>query len=351
MRICFVQPSLDTGRDGVADYVARLSQELRALGHECRSFVPQPDNAADFKSVMREAPVDWLSLQWVPFGFHPKGLPKWFPKWIEEVGEFPPRRHWMFHELWLGLSSSDRLRYRLWGFRQRQITQQLLRRWQPRCVHTQAAFYRSVLEHHDIPAGLLPLFGNVPIVAGTVSPLEVFRPYPEDEWLRMVHFGRVHPELDLDSWAQDLLARVGYMGKRGLVLFAGRSLRNQGWLDACNERFGPDLVFRETGELESAELSRLFRQAHWGLSSTPWQLTDKSGSVAALLEHGLPVLVWRNDFVGRPRYGIHEHAFSHCFLAEQLPVQDSARMRRHSPQSRLAAVARQFVDDLKTCAS
>ncbi|MCC5834123.1 MAG: hypothetical protein JJU20_05265 [Opitutales bacterium] len=351
MRICFVQPSLETGRDGLADYVDRLSRELRASGHDCLSFVPRPDNVAEFKALLKEAPVDWLSLQWVPFGFHPKGLPQWLPGWIEEVGEFPPRRHWMFHELWLGLSEEDRFRYRWWGFKQRRLTQRLLRSWQPRCVHTQAGFYQKVLNFYDIEARRLALFGNVPIIAGAVSPVDAYRPYPEDEWVRIVHFGRVHPELDLEALAEDLRARLQLLDKKGIVFFSGRTLRKSGWLDACNERFGPELIFRETGAMERDELSRLFRQAHWGLSSTPWQLTDKSGSVAALVEHGLPVLVWRNDFVGRKRYGAAEDEFPHCFLAEQLAVADSAQLRRHPPQSRLAAVARQFIEDLKACAS
>lgn len=351
MRICFVQPSLDSGRDGVADYVARLSSELKALGHDCFSVVPSMSRLDAFEAELRAQPVDWLSLQWVPFGFHRKGLPRWLIDWIERVGALVPQRHWMFHELWLGLSEGDSLRYRLWGFRQRRLTQHLLRRWQPRCVHTQADFYRAALAHYGVNAAKLPLFGNVPIVAGSVSQLDWLRPYPEAEWLRWVHFGRVHPQLDLERMAQDLRRRAELLGRQGLVIFAGRTLRPAGWLDSLKQRYGPDLDFLETGELEPDQLSRLFRQSHWGLSSTPWQLTDKSGSVAALLEHGLPVLVWRNDFRGRQRIAAERVEFAHCFLAEALPVEESGLLHRHPPQSLLAPVARQFINDLKACAS
>lgn len=350
MRICFVQPSLESGRDGVADYVARLSSELKALGHECFSIVPAASGTAAAEAQLSAQPVDWLSLQWVPFGFDNKGMPGWLVDWIDRIGVLVQRRHWMFHELWLGLSETDSLRYRLWGFRQRRLTQQLLRRWQPRCIHTQCYFYRSVLTSHGVQADLLPLFGNVPIVAGSVSPLELLRPYPEDEWLRMVHFGRVHPQLDLESMGNNLRARVGELGKQGLVVFAGRTLRSGDWLNALNQRFGPELVFTETGELGPDQLSRLFRQCDWGLSSTPWQLTDKSGSVAALTEHGLPVLVWRDDFRGRQRFAAEPADFAHCYLVDKLSLRESASLHRHPPQSRLAPVARQFIEDLKACA-
>src|ERR1022692_2576923 len=43
---------------------------------------------------------NWVSLQFVPFGFHPKGLPFGLPRHLMSIIGSRPL-HWMFHELWV----------------------------------------------------------------------------------------------------------------------------------------------------------------------------------------------------------------------------------------------------------
>ena len=50
------------------------------------------------------------------------------------------------------------------------------------------------------------------------------------------------------------------------------------------------------GELPPRELSVVLRGLDMGLATTPWALAGKSSTIAALLEHGVPVLVTRNDY-------------------------------------------------------
>src|SRR6201995_2483307 len=55
------------------------------------------------------------------------------------------------------------------------------------------------------------------------------------------------------------------------------------------------------GEKEPAELSRLLQTLDFGIGTHPWALLGKSGAVAAMLDHGLPVIVPRDDWVLRVR--------------------------------------------------
>ncbi|HYF50971.1 MAG TPA: hypothetical protein VEJ63_16275, partial [Planctomycetota bacterium] len=42
-----------------------------------------------------------------------------------------------------------------------------------------------------------------------------------------------------------------------------------------------------------AEIAACFQKCHFGISTTPLEILGKSASVAAMLEHGLPVIVNR----------------------------------------------------------
>jgi hypothetical protein len=49
------------------------------------------------------------------------------------------------------------------------------------------------------------------------------------------------------------------------------------------------------GEQPAARLSELFNTADFGIATTPLALIGKSATVAAMFDHGLPVVVNRDD--------------------------------------------------------
>ena len=85
-----------------------------------------------------------------------------------------------------------------------------------------------------------------------------------------------------------------------------------------------------------------------GIATTPWALIDKSGSVTAMLEHGLPVVVTRQDWSLR-----HEkipEAFSHPLLYrldDKFITELKKGIHRAEPESRLPDVADQFINSLE----
>ena len=51
------------------------------------------------------------------------------------------------------------------------------------------------------------------------------------------------------------------------------------------------LTWVEVGELEAEKMSLCLHGLDYGLTSTPWDLVGKSAAIAAMVEHGIPVLV------------------------------------------------------------
>jgi hypothetical protein len=192
MRLLFLCSSLEPGRDGVGDYTRLLAEECVKLGHTCAlvalndRFVSAPEEtvetgglsalrlpspgdwtvAADFRE--RFAP-DWISLQLVAYGLHPRGmLFQATPGLRRVVG--PARLHLMFHELWVGNEKHPTLRHRLTGWPQKRSLRRMLETLRPAYVTTTNPFYAALLKSIGVDASILPLFGNVPVAAPEPPP-------------------------------------------------------------------------------------------------------------------------------------------------------------------------------------
>ena len=130
MRFIFICGSLENGKDGVGDYTKILTSKLVELGVECLliSINDYYINTEVFetleikgkkidvfripsllKSKLRyeiarkfimKSKVDVISLQFVPYSFHTKGLPYSFISFVNAIA----KEHFMnimFHEIWL----------------------------------------------------------------------------------------------------------------------------------------------------------------------------------------------------------------------------------------------------------
>src|ERR1700679_2438430 len=106
MRIAFICSSLEPGRDGVGDYTRRLAGELIRQKHpsviiglndtkiseimsgsqemegtpipvlRLPSMLPWKERETIARKWLNDFDPDWVSLQYVCFGFHIKGLPQ-----------------------------------------------------------------------------------------------------------------------------------------------------------------------------------------------------------------------------------------------------------------------------------
>lgn len=332
MKILFCCASLEAGRDGVGDYTMRLAEELRSQGHECLLVAlndkhlkpglcsPGDDGAinrntmavrlssnenwrrriAVVQKMVYDFQPDWLSLQYVPYGYHCKGLPIFFSRHLATlVGDF--RWHFMFHELWIepqgGLSAL------LISILQRVHIANLCRSIRPRKVHTSNGIYARKLVRIGISASLLPLFSNIEKVPSErllrqkiVEECMPAVPTSDAIWI-FIFFGSIYPGWDCRSFL-DRVSNAARLARKEGVFFISIGKNQVKGAEIWNAMQSPKnqfLNFLRLGELSAPDVSRHLQAADFGVATTPLSLLGKSGSAAAMASHGLTTIVPRVD--------------------------------------------------------
>lgn len=317
MKIVFLCGSLEPGKDGVGDYIRRIAGELVYGGHQVAavalydvfikkesssiqnvegnqlpvlrlgSSCPAKNRFLKAKQWIDEFNPDWLSLQFVPFAFHPKGVPIGLNSMLAELGK-GRRWHIMFHELWVGMDVQASKKFRIWGFVQRQLIKSLISKLQAEVIHTQAKLYQMHLAKLGYSAEYLPLFSNIPVVGSTdlngkdcLSSKLVSGAY-------LVAFGTLHPGAPAKKIAREIALYTKEKGDAlSLVLLGRCGSEKDMWVESWKSE---GLKVVDLGEQPTAVISQVLGQASVGISTTPFFLAEKSGSVAAMLSHRLPVL-------------------------------------------------------------
>jgi len=263
---------------------------------------PWEGRISEARERLKSFQPDWVSFQFVPFGYHRKGLCAGLGRKLAAINS-KTTWHVMFHELWLGLDEKTPLKYRLLGAMQRTFIRDMIHNLQPRVVHTQAEPYRQVLTREKIPASVLPLISNVPYVegdgwTGLLGPLLAAAGHPMDRTKLYAAgiFGSVHPEWSAEEAVNVLFPLVKKSQKRLVLVFLGRNNLAPAALDELKSRLGDRADVVAAGERSIEEISKILQSLDIGLATSPRQAIQKSGSVAAMLEHGLPVLVTRDDW-------------------------------------------------------
>lgn len=374
MKLVFLCTSLAPGRDGVGDYVRQLAAACAQLGHVCLlvalhdrhlehptelvqrgSEVRFPASltwtrrAEMLRGLLREFDPHWVSWQMVSYGFHPKGiLPRASFALIDAAR--PWQNHVMLHELWLGLARADRFRPRLVGALQRRALLAFLRRLAPAAVHTTNPAYQLALARHGWPAEILPLFGNIPVqpAAREAARAELAAlagdALPRTPQLLGVVFGTIHPQWQPEATLTFLRAAGGHARRPVALVTLGR-------IGAHGTRLLPRLaqslpVF-DAGPQSPDTLSRLLQAMDFGLATHPWALIGKSGTAASLVDHGLPVIVPRDDW--HPRHGAIAVASDPLLhrLGELTPESFSQFLGlRRDPAPQLPGIAARFASSL-----
>ena len=382
-RLAFFCSSLAPGRDGVGDYTRRLAGELIRQGHpsiaialndphapktileqqeiegasvsvlRLPSNLPWSQRTIEIQNRLASFEPDWISLQFVPFGFHPKGLCLGVGKTLLAINT-KASWHMMFHELWLGLGQNSSMKDRVWGGLQRSIVRDLIERLRPRIVQTQTEPYRTVLNQEGIKATLLPLFGNIPPVKGDgwdriLEPLisQLFGTPQDRAQLYLAGiFGAVHPEWDAGQVVDALLPLVQRSQKQLVLVFLGKSNLTFEAADVLRSRLLNRAVIVAIGERTDAEISKILQTLDLGLATSPRQVIQKSGSVAAMLEHGLPVLVTRDDWHLRGPGAPQEPTSSRLLFPEDFAALETLPARAAQPlqERTVRQVASQFLE-------
>jgi len=347
MRFIFICSGLEPGRDGVGDYIRRLAGELSRREHTVGAVaindavvdarceekqatesaplvalrfprsLPRHERIAQAARWIGEFKPDWVSLQFVCFGLQTKGLVSgWTPLFNKLCHTY--RVHWMFHELWVG---GPQWHNKLLGRLQKRGILAMYRTLEPVVTHTSNEPYARMLRRCGIQAEILPLHGNIPIATESDwrSQLNQALGISDDQragWLILGIFGTIQIELRTSDWFARVLDWAVANSRRVALLGIGRitSPGNILWAKLINQ-YADQASFYHFGEQPPAHISQYLSFIDYGIATGFASISGKSGTIAAMLEHGKEVLVpcWdlpadsdspaRGSFVHR-RFGI-----------------------------------------------
>lgn len=319
MRIAFVTGSLEPGRDGVGDYTRRLAAECVRAGHEVallavaepspvNSMVAEPlptlrltaaewrgDGGARAGAWIEAFRADWACLQFVPYSFDPRGLFGGSIDALRTTLGGAKKRQIFFHEVWIGSYQGAPWRERFVGWCQRRATRALLRAVAPDCVHTSIAYNRAALATIGQKAKILPLFGNVPLIAKPESSAALLGVDPAA--LVCGIFGSIDPQWEAAAFLSEFARLAAGQGRPAALVAVGGLGPGAARFEEIAVEWRERIACVALGRREAVDLSAVFARFDFAATSVPWNIVGKSGSVAALREHGLRVVVTAS---GRP---------------------------------------------------
>lgn len=311
MRIIFLCSSLEPGKDGVGDFTRKLASELILQGSICNivalmdKFVSEEteewqmfinvsiqvlrlpfkngykNNCTITKNWLGIKEPDWISIQYVPFGFQNKGLPLFLGRCFKKLTQ-DIRVHIMFHELWVGMNQESSFKLKTWGYLQKKIIYNFIINIKPSIISTQSQLYRYQLYLLGFRANLLPLFSNIPFIKNTNS-------LKKSNVIRFVVFGNIHYGSPVGAFVKDLKDYLLKTKQNAEINFVGKCGNE---LDIWKKNFNEfEIVTKDWGIQDVVTISNIMQAANFGIVATPYILIEKSGSYAAMLEHQLPVII------------------------------------------------------------
>lgn len=355
MRIAFLCGCAEAGKDGVGDYTALLAAECRRQGHSAMIIALNDRYVTGAEMVegllrlgagltwrvrmeharetIERFGADVISLQWVPYAFHPKGIPRGIDTGLARIAAGRVVQV-MCHEIWIGAEVGASFPHRVTGAAQRSVLRRILRLLRPRIVQTSNPAYAGVLKRVGVSAAVLPLFGSIPVTGREIA--------RDETTAKFGMFGELHPE-----WSPEpLLGHLRGLGGRIEIEHIGRIGKGLELWENMERQYGREIGFKRHSEQPAARISQFLMEMDFGISTTPLALLGKSGTLAAMLEHGLPVVVNRNDVrfagvdEGPPPDG--------TIVMDDGLITALREARRRPAASTLPQVATRFLESLQT---
>jgi hypothetical protein len=221
----------------------------------------------------------------------------------------------LFHETWIGEEETSGLWTRLVGFTQRRLIQMLVHDLKPVRVYSTNPLYRRMLEAYDIRSEMVPHCGNVPVQDTDASawlPHDLAEagvamgPHGLDDIYMIGLFGSLYASLQLPRLLP-IFETVGRrMGRKPVIANIGIMNDRQQWADwkrVYGQRFG----MLDLGPTSTLRISQFINSLDLAVTTTTLAQFGKSGTAAAFMEHGVPVLIpvetphfrhWRDSMMG-----------------------------------------------------
>ena len=328
MNILFLCGSLEPGKDGVGDYTRRLAAALIRKGHDAqiialcdkhsKTYVAQqqeiektlvPVYRIPQKTTYRERfklsqglvddlQPNWVSLQYVPYSFHPKGLPFWLPRFLKKL-KGNHQWHIMFHEV---LTPGSNFFSKIIRLTQILLTKKMSNITRVSLINTSITPYSELLYKLGINSRILPLFSNIPI-SNSFSNHKI-----NSEIITIGLFSKFKLNDPIRNTLMEIFSLVKKEGfKLKFLLIGGSIIDCNNFEHFCRLNYIDKLEVEKTGFLNEEEVSLKIRECDIGLSPVKSSILGKSGSALAFVEHGVKLVL---PFINQ-KQTIDEDFFKH----------------------------------------
>ncbi len=228
---------------------------------------------------------DWVSLQYVPYSFAKNGVPWQFALTLRRLAGLASFEI-MFHELWLRHRPVTDLKGRAIGAAQRLVTLQMIKMLQPLVIHTHIPINRDALIARGLAVSPLPLFANI----GHVQDATASGTEKGPSTYRVAFFSRLESPPPVQSALQAIEKWCTQSSLRlEVALLGGGKARVTAAAETIQEAV-PSAIVLPVGYLSAEGVSAWLATCDVALTPIPRHSLGKSGTVAAFLEHGLPVI-------------------------------------------------------------
>jgi glycosyltransferase involved in cell wall biosynthesis len=370
MKMIFICGSLEPGRDGVGDYTRRFSGELVQQGHRVSiiaindRFILKPIQSAQTennhhietlripsswssnkrfsyaKRFIDEYDPEWLSLQYVPYSYHTKGIPINLPYQLQTIG-YNRKWHIMFHELWI--SKNGRLLNFFYSYLQKFIIKNIIRFTQPCLIHTHLPLFQEMLKDLSSDTLGLPLFSNI-------QPNKLDKQVKSDDQFIVGFFSQISYDKAIVDFLQSLHNKLIKENKQlKIILIGGEKNKMIKFSNLYKGLFDVE----HTGFLEFNEISETIGKCAMGVTPVPRHALGKSGSVAAFLAHGVPVAAPVVDSSISSKYiGFYSDKLRASIIDEfnfEKYANAIVSAKFASKEIKLTNIAQKFIYDLNCC--
>ncbi len=381
MKIAFITGCLEPGRDGVGDYTRLLAEECMRQKHQCclialsdrylQQLNTNPQEAAECmlrlpanmpwenrakyaQQFLAKFDPDWVSLQFVPYGYQDKGIVAEFSRWLRLIVQ-GRKLHVMFHELWIGENVGAPLKEKLVGKIQRFFIFRVIKNLQPAVIHTSNPAYVIMLQQLGVSAKCLPLFSNIPISAKNADDwllpqlrslgIKIYPGNRDQFWLFGL-FGTIHPVWSAEPLFTYLNQAAVQHDRQIIILSIGRLGYGEMLWKQISQKYCHQFSFLQLNEQPPSKISEFLNSIDFGISTSPYLLVGKSGTTTAMLEHGIPVIVNRDDFKLSSNFAIHYEDPLLYRMDANLPNVLMNQLKRKPPCLRLRDITNNFISDL-----
>ena len=327
MRVLFICSSLESGKDGVGDYTALFASKLiKHYGYDIflisifDKHIKELEDFSSSKQVVR-VPADWahskrffwlqkiinqfnptlISLQYVNHGYHIKGLPVYLLKGLGGL-DYEGQWHIMFHELWVGHQGFEFSKNYLIGYLQRGLIKRLVKILNPDLITTNTEYYQFLLKINGVNAKILPLISNfeefditysesIKIIQDAIKKSQNKNIKLGKNTQIAVIFGSIPVRWNWKEVIEDWSKRLNTLGEEGILLIAGKNGIGSNEIQQSVCADCANMECYKLGMLDAIEVSALMKIADLGFSPTPYVIREKSGVIAVMRQHGVPVII------------------------------------------------------------